>query len=256
MRIPVAVALAALCAALGALPSAAFAAEREACDVPGYLLFGNNELKHVAEAVQKDKRLTVAVVGTGSSILAGPDGPRSAYPARLEAALKRRLPSVEVKVVSLARSRMTAEDLARGMEKVLADEKPDLVIWQTGTLDAIRRIDPEEFRAALEEGVETLHRGGADVILMNMQYSPRTEIMVSPGPYADNMRVVAQQHEIPLFDRLAIMRHWSDTGAFDLYAAGKDNVLAQRVHDCIGRGIASMIIDAAHLRSVDTKAGQ
>ena len=72
-------------------------------------------------------------------------------------------------------------------------------------------------------------------------------IMVPLGPYADNMRVVAQQHEIPLFDRLAIMRHWSDIGAFDLYAAGKDNVLAQRVHDCIGRGIASMIIDAAHL---------
>jgi hypothetical protein len=47
--------------------------------------------------------------------------------------------------------------------------------------------------------------------------------------------------------RLAIMRHWSDTGDFDLYAAGRDNVLAHRVHDCIGRGIASMIIDAAHL---------
>jgi hypothetical protein len=90
---------------------------------------------------------------------------------------------------------------------------------------------------------------------MNMQYSPRTDIMVSPGPYADNMRVVAQQHEIPLFDRLAIMRHWSDTGAFDLYAAGKDNVLAQRVHDCIGRGIASMIIDAAHLHP-ESKAAQ
>ena len=55
--------------------------------------------------------------------------------------------------------------------------------------------------------------------------------MVSYGPYADSMRVVAQQHEIPLFDRLAIMRNWSDTGAFDLYAAGKDNVLAQRVHE-------------------------
>jgi hypothetical protein len=80
--------------------------------------------------------------------------------------------------------------------------------------------------------------------------------MIALGPYADNMRVVAQQHEIPLFDRLAIMRHWSDTGAFDLYAAGKDNVLAHRVHDCIGRSIASMIIDAAHLRSVDPKAGQ
>src|SRR5215831_20380935 len=158
---------AAASAALFVLAGAAFAAEP--CDIPASLLSGGWDLKHVAEAVAKDKRLTVAVVGTGSSLLAGPDGPRSAYPARLEAALKRRLPSVDVKVVSLARSRMTAEDLARGMEKVLADEKPDLVIWQTGTLDAIRRIDPDAFRAALEEGVETLHRGGADVILMNMQ---------------------------------------------------------------------------------------
>jgi lysophospholipase L1-like esterase len=234
----------------------ALGTEAQPCDIPGYLLSGTNELKHVAEAAQKEKRLTIAVVGTGSSILAGPDGPRSAYPARLEAALKQKLPSVAVKVVTLARTRMTAEDLAKGMEKVLVDEKPDLVIWQTGTLDAIRRIDPDEFRAGLEEGVETLHKGGADVILMNMQYSPRTDIVVPLGPYADDMRVVAQQHEIPLFDRLAIMRHWSDTGAFDLYAAGKDNVLAQRVHDCIGRGIASMIMDAAHLRSVDTKPAQ
>jgi lysophospholipase L1-like esterase len=246
MNRPIAATLAALSAALWSVAGAARAAEP--CDIPSYLLSGNNELKHVAEAVAKDKRLTIAVVGTGSSILAGPDGPRSAYPARLEEALKHKLPSVAVKVVSLARTRMTAEDLARGMEKMLVDEKPDLVIWQTGTLDAIRRIEPDDFRAALEEGVETLHKGGADVILMNMQYSPRTDIMVSLGPYADNMRVVAQQHEIPLFDRLAIMRNWSDTGAFDLYAVGKDNVLAQRVHDCIARGIASMIIDAGHLR--------
>ena len=252
MKTPVAT-LAAVAAALWTLTGAAVAAEP--CDIPGYLLIGNNELKHVAEAVQKEKKLTIAVVGTGSSILAGPDGPRSAYPARLEAVLKAKLPSVAVKVVSLVRTRMTTEDLAKGMEKLVNDEKPDLVIWQTGTLDAIRRVDPDEFRAALEEGVETLHKGGADVILMNMQYSPRTDIMVPLGPYADNMRVVAQQHEIPLFDRLAVMRHWSDTGAFDLYAAGKDNVLAQRVHDCIGRGIASMIIDAAHLHP-ESKAAQ
>ncbi len=252
MKTPIAAA--AVAAALYLLAGGASAAEP--CDVPGYLLFGSNELKHVAEAVQKQHKLTIAVVGTGSSILAGPDGPRSAYPARLEAVLKQKLPGIDVKVVSLVRTRMTTEDLAKGMEKMLTDERPDLVIWQTGTLDAIRRVEPDEFRAALEEGVETLHKGGADVILMNMQYSPRTDIMVPLGPYADNMRHVAQQHEIPLFDRLAIMRHWSDTGAFDLYAAGKDNVLAQRVHDCIGRGIAAMIIDAAHLRSLEPKASQ
>lgn len=251
MKRLIAASLTVLCLAVAAL-----AAEPQKCEIPGYLLFGNNELKRVAEAVAKDRRLTIAVVGTASSALAGPNGPPSAYPARLEAALKQRLPSVAVKVVTLVRTRMTADDLAKGMEKLLVDEKPDLVIWQTGTFDAIRRIEPDDFRAALDEGVETLHKGGADVILMNMQYSPRTDIMVPLGPYADNMRVVAQQHEIPLFDRLAIMRHWSDIGAFDLYAAGKDNVLAHKVHDCIGRAIASMIIDAAHLQSVEPKAGQ
>jgi lysophospholipase L1-like esterase len=251
MKRLIAASLTMLCLAVAAL-----AAEPQKCEIPGYLLFGNNELKRVAEAVAKDRRLTIAVVGTASSALAGPNGPPSAYPARLEAALKQRLPSVAVKVVTLVRTRMTADDLAKGMEKLLVDEKPDLVIWQTGTFDAIRRIEPDDFRAALDEGVETLHKGGADVILMNMQYSPRTDIMVPLGPYADNMRVVAQQHEIPLFDRLAIMRHWSDIGAFDLYAAGKDNVLAHKVHDCIGRAIASMIIDAAHLQSVEPKAGQ
>src|SRR5262249_2780055 len=154
-------------------------------------------------------------------ILAGPDGPRSAYPARLEAALHQRLPTVAVKVVTLVRTRQTADDLAQGMAKLLVDEKPDSGIRQTGTVDAILRTAPHNFLAAREEGVDALHKGGADVILMNMQYSPRTETMISLGPYADNMRVAAQQHDIPLFDRLAIMRHWSDTGAFDLYATGK-----------------------------------
>jgi lysophospholipase L1-like esterase len=247
MRTPIAACLAVLSLAVLSAAGAAFAAERQTCEIPGYLLFGSNELKRVQEAVNKERRLTIAVVGTGSSILAGPDGPPSAYPARLEVALKQRLPSVAVKVVTLVRTRLTAEDLAQGMGKLLIDEKPDLVVWQSGTVDAIRRVEPDSFRAALDEGVETLHKGGADVILMNMQYSPRTDIMVALGPYADAMRVVAQQHEVPLFDRLAIMRHWSDTGDFDLYAAGRDNVLAHRVHDCIGRGIASMIIDAAHL---------
>ena len=226
------------------------------CEIPGYLLYGNNDLKRVAASVKDARRLTIAVIGTGSSALAGPEGPSSAYPARLEAALKQHLPGLAVKVIPLVRSRQTADDLAKGMAKLLVDEKPDLVIWQTGTIDAIRRIEPDDFRTALDEGIETLQKGGADVILMNMQYSPRTDFMLALGPYADVMRFVAQQHEVPLFDRLAIMHHWSDTGEFDLYASGRDNVLAYRVHDCIGRAMAAMIIDAAQLQQNEHKPAQ
>ena len=240
------------------LTGTALAAERQSCEIPGYLLFDGNELKHVAEVVAKDHRLNIVVVGTGSSILAGPEGPRSAYPARLEATLRQRLPGITVKVVTLVRTRLTSEDLAQGMAKLLVDEKPDLVVWQTGTIDAMRRVDPDNFRIALEDGVDTLRKGGADVILMNQQYSPRTETMITLGPYVDGMRVVAREREVPLFDRLSIMRHWSESGTFDLYATGKDNVLAHRVHDCIGRGIAALVIEAAHLKAVynNQKAGQ
>jgi len=244
MRLFAAAVLAAL-----VLAQDAAAQQRPRCGVPDYLLFGDTQLKRVSSAVVKQKRLRISVVGTGSSALAGPDGPPSAYPARLEAVLGQRLPGVTVTVVTLLRTRLTAEDLAKGMDKMVADEQPDLVVWQTGTIDAIRRVDPDTFKAALEEGVERLHKGGADVILMNMQYSPRTESMIAVTPYADVMRVVAQHYESPLFDRLGIMRHWSETGAFDFYAAGRDNVLAQRVHDCIARAIAALVINAGRLQA-------
>jgi hypothetical protein len=249
-------ALAAAVLAVLAFANTALAAERPRCAVPDYLLLGDAQLNRVSKAVTTQKRLRIAVVGTGSSALAGPDGPPSAYPARLEVALNLRMPSIPAQVITLLRTRQTAEDLAKGMDKLLIDEKPDLVIWQTGTIDAIRRLDPDNFKAALEDGVERIHKGGADVILMNQQYSPRTESMITLGPYADVMRVVAQHYGTPLFDRLGIMRHWSDTGAFDLYAAGRDNVLAQRVHDCIGRAIATLIIDAGRLQLFELRAGR
>ncbi|HEY7296812.1 MAG TPA: GDSL-type esterase/lipase family protein [Xanthobacteraceae bacterium] len=242
--------------AAGLYASTAFGQDRPSCGIPPYLLFSDSQLKRVSATVTATHKLTIAVVGTGSSALAGPDGPSSAYPARLEAVLSQRLPGIPVKVVTLLRTRETAEDLARGMNKMMQDEKPNLVLWQTGTIDAIRRIDPDNFQSALQDGVRRLRRGGADVILMNMQYSPRTEEMISVAPYADIMRVVAQEQDVPLLDRLEIMRHWSDVGAFDLHATGKDNVLARRVHDCIGRAIALLIINSGHLENFERKAGE
>jgi hypothetical protein len=122
-----------------------------------------------------------------------------------------------------------------------------LVIWQTGTVDAMRSIDPDDFRAAVDDGVAALQSAGTDVILMNLQYSPRTETMISAAPYIDNMRVVAQQHDVPLFDRFAVMRHWNEAGDFDLFSASHGLDLAKRVHDCLGRGLSKFVIDAAHI---------
>jgi len=249
-------ALIALLLAASALTGRALAVDPPSCAVPENLLYSDNNLNQVATAVGKQHQLSVMVLGTGSSVLAGADGASAAYPARLELALNQRLSKVAVKVTTKTRIGQTAETMQRSMRDLLSDEKPNLVIWQTGTVDAIRRVELDEFRTALEAGVETLQNRGADVMLMNMQYSPRTESMIPVGPYVDEMRAVAQQRDIPLFDRFAIMRYWSDEGAFDFYAAGRDNGLAQRVHDCLGRAIGSVVIADGHLQQFVNKASQ
>src|SRR5262245_58278084 len=140
------------------------------------------------------------------------------------------------------------------MSKVVDGEKRDLVIWQTGIIDAIRRIDQEEFKLSLDNGLERNQQARADVGSMNVQDRPQTEAMSALRPYSDTSRVVAQQRNGPLFDRLGMMRYWSDHGASDLYAAGKDDVLAHRVHDCIGRAIAKLIVESGRLQQIERRA--
>jgi GDSL-like Lipase/Acylhydrolase family len=217
------------------------------CVVPESFLSSDIDLTHVTNAIKDRHRLDISVVGSGSSALSGPDGARFAYPARLEAALQAQLPGNEIKVTAHVQLRQTTADMASRMPAALAEDKPALVIWQAGTVDALRGIEPEDFGTSLETGIDAIAAAAADTIVMNMQYSPRTESMLGVGAYADVMRWVAQQRGVVLFDRLAIMRSWTDSGTFDLYAATKDYAMARLVHECIGRALASQIINAAHL---------
>jgi hypothetical protein len=217
----------------------------QTCDVPDYLLTSESALPKVADAVKSGHSLDILVVGSRSSTISTSEA--SAYPNRLQATLKDKLPSVTVNVSVELEAKKTAEEVAAGLAKLVEGKKPTLVIWQTGTVDAMRSIDPDDFRSAVDEGVVALQNAGADVILMNLQYSPRTETMISAPPYLDNMRVVAQQHDVPLFDRFAIMRQWNDSGDFDLFSTSHGLELAKRVHDCLGRALSKFVIDAAHV---------
>src|SRR6476660_6094165 len=215
------------------------------CEVPAYLLTSESSLPKVAEAVKSGHSLDILVVGSRSSSINTSDG--TAYPGRLQAALRDKLPAVPVNVSVELQVKKTAGEVAGGLGKLLEVKKPTLVIWQTGTVDAMRSVDPDDFRAAVDEGVVALQKAGADVVLINLQYSPRTETMISAPPYLDSMRVVAQQHDVPLFDRFAIMRHWNDAGDFDLFSTFHGPDMAKNVHGCLGRALSKFIFDAARL---------
>jgi hypothetical protein len=229
---------------LSAAPARAEDAARN-CDVPPYLLATESSLPKVAEAIKNGSPLEILVVGSRSSTINTTDG--SAYPGRLQALLKEKLPKVPVNVSVELQIKKTADEVVPGLAKLVEVKKPTLVIWQTGTYDAIRSIDPDDFRTAVDEGVVALQKAGTDVILLNLQYSPRTETMTSAPPYLDNMRVVAQQHDVPLFDRFAIMRYWNEAGDFDLFSTSHGIDLAKRVHDCLGRALSKFVIDAARI---------
>src|SRR5436190_15700432 len=103
----------------------AVALENQTCDVPGYFLFGDSDLRNVNAAITKERKLTIAVVGSASSTLPGPDGAQTAYPARLELALRQRLPGIDVQVIGHVKPRQTVIDVGPDLEKIVSDEKPN-----------------------------------------------------------------------------------------------------------------------------------
>ena len=230
--------------ALLMLAGPAWAEHPAECRVAANLIEPNFPLPQVTRALAA-KRLDILVVGAGSSLLPGPNGGKNAYPARLQHALTEMLPGVEVKVVTDVKVHRNAVETVKALTPALVAAKPALVVWGIGTVDAIQAIDPDQFSQALDKGINTARSAGADVVFINPQYSPRTESMIALGTYAEHMRWVALQQEVPLFDRFSIMKLWADLGTFDFYSATKKLDMAERVHDCIGRLLADLIIESA-----------
>jgi hypothetical protein len=219
---------------------------------PAECLVAEPQLEHIfslpatARAIAA-KKLDILVLGAGSSMLPGANGAKYAYPSRLQKALAEALSGVVVNVTTDVSSHRNAAEMVKSLPAALAQSKPALVIWQTGTIDAMQSVDPDQFSQTLDQGINLTRNAGADVVLVNAQYSPRTESMIALGTYTDNMRWVALQHEVPLFNRFGIMRLWSDLGTFNFTTATKKLDMAERVHDCIGRLLAELIVEAAKL---------
>ena len=241
--------------ALGVLAVPAWAEMPAESRVARHLVEDNLRLPGVASAIAA-KHLNVLVLGASSSVLPGPGGANLAYPERLRVALIETFPNVSVTLATDITPHRTAIKMADSLTGDLRKSKPDLLIWQTGTVDAMEGTDQDQFNQALDKGISIAKAAGAETVLVNAQYSPRTESMIALGNYAEIMRWVAVQHEVPLFDRFAIMKLWADFGTFDLFSATKNLDTAGRVHDCIGRLLAALVADGVKTDSPPAQGGQ
>ena len=220
-------------------------AAADSCDVPDNLVETFARLPRVGLSVKRDHKLEIVVLSAAPK-LSGEASSLKSYPYYLESELRERLKGTDVHVFAQSEPRKTILEIARDLPHLLSERQPVLVIWQTGTVEAMRGIDPDGYGRALDSSVAALQNGGADVVLINQQFSPRTDFMFDGGPYTENMRWVSQTRDIPLFNRYEVMKYWGETGTFDLTALKNDGTY-EKVHRCIGRLIADLVMRAASL---------
>ena len=201
--------LAFVCSALMlSAPAASFAGPACPADPP----MPNLHLQHFQDAISA--RTEGLIVTLGSSSTEGVMASDSAhtYPAVLQSALNKALPTAHVAVINRGIGGQDApEELARLDTDAIAIH-PQLVIWQVGANGAMRHADPFEFHRLVEEGVNRMIKAGIDVILMDNQRSPRVLAAVDHIILEESLGKVAQETGVNLFSRSRLMDAWSDSG--------------------------------------------
>ncbi len=237
-----------------ALPAAA--EEEPACVAPSTLAAATR-LPRLAASLKETAPTTVMVLNSSSGSaksnltgeVSGDAVPRS-FPSYVQEALRSRYPDGRVLVVTRNEPRRTAAEVIVALPQLLAQDKPALVIWQTGTHDAIRGVGLDGFADAVTTGIDLAHEAGADVIIVSPQYSPRTDFAFDVTPYVATLRWVARSRDVGFFDRMALMRYWSDEAVFDFSGGRSNAALFNNVHRCIGRLLIRMISDGVYLKTV------
>jgi hypothetical protein len=229
----------------GAASTAAAAAPDAQCRAPAELVQSRATFHRLARAVKAREPIRILVMGTSSSLGAGTSGPDAAYPARLAARLSSEWGGLPVSIVNVARAGMTASDMAGRMPALLAETRAQLVVWQTGTVDAMRGVDLNEFAQAIDRGIGVATAAGADLLIVDPQYGGPLASLRNVEAYLDYLVQVVRGWNVALFRRYAIMRHWSETGLIDLAPSGRPEQrrTADRVHECLAQLLAETIKD-------------
>lgn len=212
------------------------------CDVPPEVISAARPLSATARALQS-AGLRILILGSGSITGPGASGPDASWPARLQSLLAARFPGRQVDVALRGGRGVSVHDHLALLRDGLNAETPALVLWQAGTVEAVRGLDPDDMGEAMRQGLERIRRSGADIIILDQQYSRFLRANANIEPYRDKLRLLAAAAGAPLFRRYDLMQHWVETGALDLErtARAERGAATDRLNDCLAKALAELI---------------
>jgi lysophospholipase L1-like esterase len=174
-------------------------------------------LPHVAKKLAAGQPVVIIAFGSSSTQGYGSSGPEFTYPNRLATQLRRQYPGADITVINSGRGGEDAPEMMKRLQSSVIDAHPDLVIWQVGTNAVLRNLDPSETANMVEDGVSRIQAAGADLVLVDLQYSPRvTEHPESASKMVRLLGRIAELRHVGIFPRFEIMRDWHERQALPI----------------------------------------
>src|SRR5882724_480397 len=200
---------------------------RVPCLPPKGVAKSTGSLPHVAGKLAAGEPVVIVAFGSSSTVGYGTTSPEYTYPNRLAEQLHRHYPGADITVVNRGQGGEDAPEMMKRLQTAVLDMKPDLVIWQVGTNAVLRNFDPTETAKLVEEGIARIQAAGADLVLVDPQYSPRVnEHAESTGQMVKLLGKVAELRHVGFFPRFEVMREWHEKQAIPI-----DNfVIADGLH--------------------------
>lgn len=246
----------ALCSLLACV--SARAAE-PACPPPAAEELDDNPLPHLAAALKPGATLNILVVG--SATVFGPDLPPSdskakppqpaplptGFPWQMAHALEGSVRNLHVVLTVIGSRGLSAEDMAARITAELPHHPYRLVLWQTGTVDAVLNLPPGDFYETLADGAAEVAQAGADLVLIDPQYSRFLQDNADLEPYEEALQAAAGLPGVSLFHRFDLMRDWAEGHVIDLERTPRADRprMAARLHACLGQELARQLLAQA-----------
>jgi acyl-CoA thioesterase-1 len=175
------------------------------CKVKSPAYEGRAALRSVRRAILEKRPVRVIALGSSSSADITASSPLANYPIRLENDLEGVIEGLQVEMFPRGQSGEVAEGAAERLMAEVAEIKPDLIVWQVGTNDAIARIDADDFGEQLRETLGWLASHQIDVVLIDPQYVERLSHDTHYTGIVNEIATVASEKRVLLVNRYDAM---------------------------------------------------